>query len=57
MPGDAGPFVGAAHVRHPAARDGGLIMPLDQQEAHPVGEVLFHYRNLLGRQRQRAAEE
>ena len=44
-------------VRHPAARDGRLVVPLDQQQPHAVGEVFLDDRNLLRRQRQRPVQE
>ena len=50
--GDAGyarPFVGAADMRHPAARDCGIVMPFNQQQSRPVGEGSFHHRHLLRR--------
>jgi hypothetical protein len=38
-------------VRHPAARDSGLVVPLDQQEPQAIGERLLDYGNLLRAQR------
>src|SRR5688572_25790943 len=49
--GDAWTFVGAADVGDPAACDGGVIGTLDHKKFHPVGQRLFDYGNLLGRQR------
>src|SRR4029079_16891582 len=46
--GNAGALVGAAHVCHPAAGDGGFVVALDHEDAHAVGESFFDDRNLLG---------
>ncbi|OQA30278.1 MAG: hypothetical protein BWY56_02534 [Acidobacteria bacterium ADurb.Bin340] len=50
---DAGAFVGASHPGHPAAGDGGLIVPFHHQEAHAVGKGVFLDGNGLGQQRRR----
>ena len=54
--GDTGPFVGAADVRHPAARDGRFIVPLHHQQLHPIGKLLLDDRDLLSLDR-RAQEQ
>jgi hypothetical protein len=37
--GDAGAFVGTADVRHPAARDRGIVVAFDEEQLHAVGQV------------------
>src|SRR6185295_2062568 len=39
--GDAGPFVGAADVGHPAAGDGRIVVALDHEDAKAVGQSLL----------------
>ena len=55
--GDAQAFIRAAGMRHPPARDGRLVVPLDQQQPHAVGQGFLDHRHLLGRQRQRPVQE
>ena len=49
--GDAGAFVGTADVRDPAAGDRRIVMALDQQQPHAVGQGFFDDGNLLGEER------
>ena len=48
----AGLLIRAADVRHPAAGDGRLVMPLDEEEVEAVGKGLFHDGNFLRAHRQ-----
>jgi hypothetical protein len=38
-------------VRHPTARDGGIVVPLYEQHAHAIGERVLGDRNFLGNRR------
>jgi len=49
-------FVGAANVRYPSAGYSGIIMPLDHEKLHAIGECFLCYWHTLRVRRPRAGE-